>query len=225
MELILYGFSLSRWLISMYRFSSDFSKDTYCDVTVTTPGAYEYYVEYEPIDQENSEKKPEPQTASRSGYFVIEPRLYVDSPANLSQSSAEKKDVPEQASGKVLLPLDGLVIESAVGKWLGPLDTWDAHLQHMKSASYNMIHFVPLQVRGASNSPYSIHDQTAFSDDLFNEQDVKKSSEEKSDLVNKQLKRIQDEYGIMCLSDVVWNHTSFDSVWLQDHPESGMSKS
>ncbi|KAJ2961469.1 hypothetical protein NQZ79_g3219 [Umbelopsis isabellina] len=203
------------------RFSSDFSKDTYCDLTVTTPGAYEYYVEYEPINQKNSEKNPEPKRSSRSGYFVVEPRLYIDSPVKQSESSAEKKETQEQAPAKVLLPLDGLVIESAVGKWLGPLDTWDAHLQHMKSAGYNMIHFVPLQVRGASNSPYSIHDQTAFSDDLFNDQDVKKSSEEKAELVNKQLHRIQEEYGIMCLSDVVWNHTSFDSVWLQDHPESG----
>jgi glycogen debranching enzyme len=201
------------------RFSSDFSKDAICDVTVTTSGAYEYYVEYDSFDHPDSDSKPVKKRSERSGYFVVEPRLLVQpNPRVVDASNAQKTS---EKTEKVLLPLDGLVIESAVGKWLGKISNWDAHLESMKEAGYNMIHFVPLQVRGASNSPYSIHDQTAFSDDLFDESQMKLSREEKSELVKKQLLRIQDQYDMMCLSDVVWNHTSFDSIWLQDHPESG----
>ncbi|KAG2178648.1 hypothetical protein INT44_001801 [Umbelopsis vinacea] len=200
------------------RFSSDFSKDAICDVTVTTSGAYEYYVEYDSFDHPDSDSVKK--RSERSGYFVVEPRLWVQPHARVvGAGNAEKTS--EKTSEKALLPLDGLVIESAVGKWLGKISKWDAHLESMKEAGYNMIHFVPLQVRGGSNSPYSIHDQTAFSDDLFDESQIKLSREEKSELVKKQLLRIQDQYDMMCLSDVVWNHTSFDSIWLQDHPESG----
>jgi glycogen debranching enzyme len=209
-------------LIHFARFSSDVSKDSFCDISITTPGAYEYYVEFDPIDPANSDLKATPQKSSRSGYFVVEPRLWVHSQPRVVDAGQTTESRNDSKATKVLLPLDGLVIESAVGKWLGKISQWDTHLQSMKDAGYNMIHFVPLQVRGASNSPYSIHDQTAFSDDLFDEKDVKLSREEKSELVKRQLRRIQEKYGIMCLSDVVWNHTSFDSIWLQDHPESGM---
>lgn len=171
------------------------------------------------MDPTNSEQKPAPQKSSRPGYFVVEPRLWVRPQPRVLDGITDSQD--KKSSDKFLLPVDGLVIESVVGKWLGKISQWDSHLEGMRNAGYNMIHFVPLQARGASNSPYSIHDQTAFSDDLFDENDVKLSASDKFDLVKKQLLRIQDEYGIMCLSDVVWNHTSFDSVWLQDHPESG----
>jgi len=201
------------------RFSSDFSKDAFCDIAISAPGAYQYHVEFEPMDPTNSEQKPAPQKSSRPGYFVVEPRLWVRPQPRVLDGITDSQD--KKSSDKFLLPVDGLVIESVVGKWLGKISQWDSHLEGMRNAGYNMIHFVPLQARGASNSPYSIHDQTAFSDDLFDENDVKLSASDKFDLVKKQLLRIQDEYGIMCLSDVVWNHTSFDSVWLQDHPESG----
>ena len=40
-----------------------------------------------------------------------------------------------------------------------------------------------------------------------------------NDDVSKLLAKLQYEWGMLSLCDVVWNHTSFDSPWLKEHPE------
>ncbi|KAL0096646.1 glycogen debranching enzyme [Phycomyces blakesleeanus] len=167
----------------------------YCDVEVINPGVYEYRVEYT-----NNTKKQ----VSTSGFIVAEPRLTI-----------ETKD------GKKPLPLDALMALSVVPKWMGPVTEWKKQLDMIHSGGYNMIHFVPMQKRGSSDSPYSISNQLAFADDLFNSKDVKKSDKEKLAIVESTLRRIQKDYGILCLSDVVWNHTSDTSPFLLEHPEAG----
>ncbi len=52
----------------------------------------------------------------------------------------------------------------------GPLSEWGVHLDSARDAGYNMIHFPPLNVRGASNSPYSVADQHDFTHDLYPKQ-------------------------------------------------------
>lgn len=77
-----------------------------------------------------------------------------------------------------------------------------------------MVHFTPLLIRGASDSPYSIYDQLQFDQNFFprGEQDIE-------DLIN----RMKDEHGLFALTDVVWNHTANNSKWLEEHPEAGYS--
>ncbi|KAI8391335.1 glycogen debranching enzyme [Radiomyces spectabilis] len=169
----------------------------YCDIALTVPGAYEYYVDYQ-VGQKTHR--------SQSGYVVVEPRLWVKKGAT---------------SEKALLPLDALMILSLVPKWMGPLSQWQSLIDMIEYEGYNMIHFVPMQQRGGSNSPYSIADQLAFSLDLFDEKDRNKSNEELTKLMQNMLEHIQSDHGILCLSDVVWNHTSFDSAFLNEHPEAG----
>ena len=103
-----------------------------------------------------------------------------------------------------------------------------------------MIHFAPMQQRGGSDSPYSIHDQLLFADDLFHSKQSNDSNnnnngkdeeeeyvivlperQDRIELVRSVLNDIQTKHGIMCLSDVVWNHTSYDSPFLNDHPDAG----
>jgi glycogen debranching enzyme len=114
-----------------------------------------------------------------------------------------------------LLPLDAISMISCLSKFMGkhPED-WDRHLFGISERGYNMIHFTPLTIRGESNSPYSIYDQLRFDQELFpgGEGDVET-------LVS----RMHDEFGLLALTDVVWNHTANNSKWLEDHPEGGYS--
>lgn len=73
-----------------------------------------------------------------------------------------------------------------------------------------MIHFTPIQELGASNSCYSLRNQLALNP-LFGDISF--------DDVQNFVKRWQTEFGVLSICDVVWNHTSFDSPWLKEHPE------
>lgn len=145
---------------------------------------------------------------SRNGYFVVDPQLKVGSKGGSSTGTG--------------LPLEALVIESVVPKWLGKLSEWTPHLETIAKSGYNMIHFVPLQYRGISNSPYSIFDQLKFDPNLFEHKEQNKSEDEQRAIVKAMLSRIEDDYGALSLTDIVWNHTACNSTWLWDHPEAGM---
>ena len=96
-----------------------------------------------------------------------------------------------------------------MGKY--PTD-WEKHLKGIGQRGYNMVHFTPLQERGASNSPYSICDQLTF-DPL--------SFPKGEDDVARMIARMEKEHGLLGLTDVVWNHTANNSKWLEQHPEAG----
>ncbi|KAI7871254.1 glycogen debranching enzyme [Spinellus fusiger] len=168
----------------------------YCDITYTTPGVYEYYVEYTSVH--NALR------VSLSGFIVAEPRLQV-----------------QTSQGKKPLPLDALMVLSVVPKWMGPVSRWKDQLNLIQHSGYNMIHFVPMQKRGSSDSPYSISDPLSYADDLFDAKDMKKSPQEKAAIIRTLMETVQTKHGILCLSDVVWNHTSNDSPFLLEHPEAG----
>ncbi|PHZ07196.1 glycoside hydrolase [Rhizopus microsporus ATCC 52813] len=108
-----------------------------------------------------------------------------------------------------------------VPKWMGPITEWANLLETVNYSGYNMIHFVPLQKRGVSNSPYSISDQLSFDDDVFDAKDQKKSNKERLAVVKKAIGNIYSKHGILSLSDVVWNHTSNSTEFLLHHPEAG----
>ncbi|KAI7900607.1 glycogen debranching enzyme [Cokeromyces recurvatus] len=168
----------------------------YCDITLDFPGAYEYKVEYTCNKQTQM---------ANIGYVIAEPRI----------------QLPHLTRQNDLLPLDALMILSMVPKWMGPITKWDKLIEQVKYAGYNMIHFVPLQKRGISNSPYSISDQLAFDDDVFEEHDRQKSNSERVAIVQQAIERLSSKYGILSLSDVVWNHTSNSTEFLLKHPEAG----
>ena len=66
-----------------------------------------------------------------SGYFVVEPELKHN-------------------------PMDGITCITHITKLLGPLTEWEGRLKITKEASYNMIHFTPVQQLGKSGSAFSI---------------------------------------------------------------------
>ncbi|KAK4454564.1 family 13 putative glycoside hydrolase [Podospora aff. communis PSN243] len=111
------------------------------------------------------------------------------------------------------LPLPALSIFSTISKFMGkyPQD-WERHLRGISDRGYNMVHFTPLQVRGASNSPYSLYDQLGWDPNCFpgGESDVKKMVES-----------LEKNHSLLSLTDIVLNHTAHNSDWLLDHPEAG----
>lgn len=109
------------------------------------------------------------------------------------------------------VPFNSVNIQTVVSKWAGPLKDWDDLFAYIAKKGYNMIHFTPLQERGSSNSPYSIYDQLKFDSSLF------ESNEQAVSFISKTL----SSYGLLALTDVVWNHTSDNSEWLREYPDAG----
>ncbi|KAJ1655342.1 bifunctional 4-alpha-glucanotransferase/amylo-alpha-1,6-glucosidase [Dispira simplex] len=184
--------------------------ELWCDLMVSVPGPYQYYVEYLDDSQENAISR------TPTAYFIVDPLLSIRSKPQ-GQGITQEAVVPPP----VLVPLDGIVLQSVVPKWMGPLRNWHQHLESSAQLGYNMIHFVPPQQRGASDSPFSIRDQLALSDDLFTPQDRIKTNDDKYEVLSNLLLTMEAEWGMLGLVDMVWNHTSFDSDWLLDHPEAG----
>ncbi|XP_071505921.1 glycogen debranching enzyme-like [Diadema antillarum] len=130
-----------------------------------------------------------------SGYFMVDPVLHVTSETDI-------------------LPLDCITAQTVLTKSLGAFVTWEDRLRVAHETGYNVIHFTPIQELGASNSSYSIRNQRALNPSLdCNGNRV--SLEDVRGLVTK----MQNEWGVLSICDVVWNHTSFDSPWVREHPE------
>ena len=187
-------------------------------MAITRPGVYEYFVEFASEAAEKGtlttmsrvnaaiSETPQRIRSSQSGYFVVEPKLLIP-------------DLSSPNQRELVLPLDGIVLQTLIPKWLPEIDHWPAHFKMLSDMGYNMVHFAPIQQRGASNSPYSIYEQLRISEDLF---DVHYNEEIKMAKLNSMIQRIWRDWGILSVTDVVWNHTACNSPWLMEHPEAGM---
>ncbi|KAI9787948.1 MAG: hypothetical protein M1816_007348 [Peltula sp. TS41687] len=171
----------------------DFNRNIELSIPITSAGAFAFYTTFTPLPEFALGPVPTPQpTRTRTYYIDVCPRLTLQNE---------------------LLPLNALSIFSIIHKFMGKFpEDFDKHLESIGRLGYNMIHFTPLMHRGRSDSPYSIYDQLQFDPECFpnGEQDI-------ADLVM----RMEKEYGLLALIDVVWNHTANNSHWLQDHPEAG----
>lgn len=132
------------------------------------------------------------------------------------------KDVTSGAvlSKSAKLGLDSLIILSVFGKWMGKTDAWEPHFAEAQRRGYNMLHWAPLQQRGGSGSPYSIHDQLSYDAELLLDKGAKDGGLAE---VEKVLSVAREKYGLGGVTDVVLNHTAYDSKWLEEYPDSGMS--
>ena len=146
-----------------------------------------------------------------SGYFVVDPQLGY-SP-------------------------DGITCLTYITKLLGPLAEWKSRLQVAKESGYNMVHFTPIQQLGSSSSAYSISNQLRLDSAylpgnyVHSENTVTyttRSGEQKqlsieSGLLEawKIINEMKSEWKMLSIVDMVWNHTSFDTPWLFQHPDAG----
>jgi glycogen debranching enzyme len=171
----------------------DFNKNIEITIPIHQAGAFAFYFTYTPLPEFAPwpVSIPKP-TKTETHYIDVCPRV--------------------QLAGAPL-PLDAISVISCLSKFMGKYpDDWEKHLHGISERGYNMIHFTPLMIRGESNSPYSIYDQLTFDPKTFpgGEKDIQ-------DLVYK----MESDYGLLGMTDVVWNHTANNSEWLQYHPEAG----
>lgn len=198
-----------------HRLPTDFSKPIHVDLPISHAGAFCYWVEYD---------GPTPGTRDkgREGYFNIDPILRTKARAPVLDASGLPTSGELAVVDKhVNLPLDGLSILTVVSKWMGPLPEWAKHFAEARDRGYTMLHYTPLQERGASDSPYSIRGQHVYDPDLFG---GKRAAGGGVKEVEEVLRLAKEEYGLLSLTDVVLNHTASDSAWLDDHPEAGTSR-
>lgn len=159
-----------------------FHEDITISVPIYRPGSFSYFIAYESYDGQKLE--------SREIYFNVPPQIVLQDE---------------------LLPFNGLNIETVVSKWMGGIDKWEDIFKEIAFKGFNMIHFTPLQVRGSSNSPYSIFDQLSFDKELFRDNDDAIAT----------LKSKLGKFDLLSLTDVVWNHTADNSEWIRHAPEAG----
>ncbi|KAF2757235.1 glycogen debranching enzyme [Pseudovirgaria hyperparasitica] len=178
-----------------YKLSPDFNGNTQIDIPITQAGAFGYYATFSPASESilGSSKASQPSKT---------PIYYIDVCPKLTLQGGA-------------VPLDALSCVSILSKFMGAYpDDWDKHFLGLSERGYNMVHFTPLMERGVSNSPYSIFDQHTF--------DKKYFPNGESDVAT-MVKKMESEYGLLAMSDLVLNHTANNSKWLEAHPEAGYS--
>ncbi len=176
--------------------------DRHVDITLQYAGPYRF---------EYKKSTDEGEVSEGSGYFVVDPDLGYS---------------PE-----------GISCQTHVTKLLGPLTEWKERLQVTKESGYNMAHFTPISLRGSSRSAYAIANQVRMdsshlptgyisseSTATFKDREgVTKSFQVEASFikVKELVKSMNSDWDMLSLVDVVWNHTSFDTPWLLQHPEAG----
>lgn len=162
--------------------------DRLADLTTCLAGSFHFYITFK--DEGEKEEK-----TSTSGYFTVDPVLYVNSTETI--------------------PLDCVSLQTVLSKSLGPLSEWYDRLRVTKETGYNMIHFTPIQQLGKSNSSYSLSDQLSINA-AHHSPGGKKAT---FDGVKELLDKIRTEWKVISVVDIVLNHTCNQSPWLWQHPE------
>jgi glycogen debranching enzyme len=176
--------------------------DRFIDICIDRAGTFKFYF------CRAGENKS---AALGQGFFLVDPQLH--------------------------RPLDSITCQTYITKLLGPLAEWKDRLRVAKESGYNMIHLTPVQHLGSSDSAYSIADQLKLDPRYLGEKyKAKNVTISYKDAMGSQcsfevdqsfaeLKKVIDElkrdWDMHVITDVVWNHTAFDSPWLPDHPDAG----
>ncbi|KAF6777105.1 hypothetical protein AHF37_03479 [Paragonimus kellicotti] len=143
---------------------------------------------------------------SGCGYLTVDPHF------------GTKPSAVETADGAVdrSWDLDGVVLQTYLPKNLGHFNEWESRLMTAKEGKYNMIHFTPLQELGYSGSAYSLRDQLKVNP-TFTPPDATRPVDWTD--VGNFLQHLENDWSVLSMADLVFNHTSNDSPWLHEHPE------
>ncbi|ETS87015.1 hypothetical protein PFICI_00843 [Pestalotiopsis fici W106-1] len=180
-----------------YKLDPDFNRTLEISIPIHDAGAFAYYVTYAELPELTTELDSNKLTSSEK---KKSPLYYIDVAPRLSLDGRP-------------LPLPALSLFSVISKFMGKYPTdWERHLRGISDRGYNMIHFTPLQVRGDSNSPYSLYDQLGWDPDCFpnGESDVQKM-----------VTSLEKNHGLLSLTDIVLNHVANNTKWLEEHPDAG----
>lgn len=135
-------------------------------------------------------------TLVAQGFFLVDPEL------------------PAVGSSNTHIPLNGLAMQTYLTKSLGKFSEWEKRLEVAYQSGYNMIHLTPIQELGKSQSCYCLRNQLAVSP-AYADSDKELTFDDVGVLIEK----IQKEWGVLTITDLVFNHTANESRWIQKNPE------
>lgn len=185
-------------LYTATRLSADFTRDIEISIPIYEPGAFAFYTTYAELP--NLQAQITATTSSAKDVLKQTQTYYIDVAPRLKLDGRP-------------LPLPALSMFSVISKFMGKYPTdWERHLAGISYRGYNMVHFTPLQIRGSSNSPYSLYDQLGWDPTCFpnGESDVAKM-----------IKNLEENHSLLSLTDIVLNHTAHNTEWLHQHPDAG----
>jgi glycogen debranching enzyme len=109
--------------------------------------------------------------------------------------------------------LDCLQVQTVLTKLLGPLNEWESRLITAKNTGYNMLHFTPVEeLSKVSDSSYSLRDHTKLNSD------VSHNGLFTFDDLSLEINRIYTDWNMFSICDLVYNHVSTCSPFLQNVP-------
>ncbi|KAI1828706.1 glycoside hydrolase family 133 protein [Xylaria intraflava] len=193
-----HGSEFRRNRFTEYKLVGGFNRNTEISIPIHEAGAFAFYTTYAELPELSS--TPD---STRSPPLIKQTPFYYINVA------------PRLSLGGQPLPLPALSIFSVISKFMGNYPTdWEKHLRGISGRGYNVLHFTPLQVRGTSNSPYSLYDQLGWDPECFprGEEDVQQMVDS-----------LEHNHSLLSLTDIVLNHTAPNSRWLLEHPEAGYS--
>ncbi|KAI6647043.1 hypothetical protein LOD99_8967 [Oopsacas minuta] len=192
------------WMSTQKTFK-EFDPDRSISINVDKPGTFCFLYTWISVEGISIEKK---------GYFIVEP--------------------------KTNIPINSITLQTYIVRCLGTLEDWKPRLCLSKYCNYNAIHLTPVQERGNSDSAYSIKDHLKLHPNIISPEvqaklsgsaNIKIDNTICSDfsyeidkghmVLEEALRNVSSEWGLMRVTDLVWNHCSYDCVWLRDHPDAG----
>ena len=120
--------------------------------------------------------------------------------------------------GKEIL-LNSIQLQTILSKSLGKVNEFEKYFQEASRLKYNFVHFTPIQQLGMSESLYCLRDNTKINNIFFDSDNF--TEDQKAKLMKEQLDKGRDMYGVGSFVDIVLNHASDNSEWLEQHPECG----
>ncbi|KAJ1840278.1 bifunctional 4-alpha-glucanotransferase/amylo-alpha-1,6-glucosidase, partial [Coemansia sp. RSA 486] len=211
------GSAYGRTKFHQKKFNFNNQTDLICEFRIKRPGPYQYYVSYKSIDAQADDRSDS--IAKTSDVNPMVERIYRGFADKRTPTAYFLVD-PQLTLGGQPLALDGVVLQSVSPKWLGKMSSWRRQLAVSSKMGYNMLHFIPMQQRGGSDSPYALYNQLELSDDLF---EPGTKAEEKDQKLRETLLEMTHKHKLLGVTDMVWNHTAYNSDWLCDHPEAGFN--
>ncbi|TGZ58141.1 hypothetical protein CRM22_009755 [Opisthorchis felineus] len=181
--------------------------DSYFELApLPVSGSFHFYFSTDGGVPGSPNKNIDKSKVAGTGYLTVDPHFI---------TRATGPDLDEDVTGKGW-ELDGVVVQTYIPKNLGYFTDWESRLMTAKEGSYNMIHFTPLQELGYSGSAYSLRDQLKVNPN-FTPPGAAKPVDWPD--IEAFLKRLESEWSVLFMADLVFNHTSNDSPWIHQHPE------